>query len=367
MKMLIKSALERKVPEPPQQEEISPDDKELREIIEGLRLSIKVVGCGGGGSNTITRLSNDGIVGAELIACNTDARHLLVTHANRKILLGRKITRGLGAGGDPRMGEQAAKEADEELEKVLHGAHITFITCGLGGGTGTGSAPYVAEIAKKQGSLVMAFATKPFSGEGKMRMENAEEGMRRLSAVADTVVTISNDKLLEMVPKLPINDAFKVLDELLMHSIKAIVELVTKPGLVNLDFNDLRTIVEGGGVSVMGIGDSDAPISERVDEAVNKVLTCPLLEYDISGATGALVKITGGPDMTIAEAERAVELIQKKVSPTTRLIWGAAVEPEMEGRVRVMLVVTGVSSPQIYGKGGPTPPSYGLDDIDMVR
>ncbi len=372
MKSLIDSALTRTgLPEQAQAPSPeSPDDKELMELIEGLKLSIKVFGCGGGGSNTMTRLMNEGVVGAELIACNTDARHLLNTHAHKKILLGKKVTRGLGAGGEPTMGEQSAREAEEDIKKALAGAHIVFIAAGMGGGTGTGSAPIIAQLAKQAGAMVIAFVTKPFRGEGHKRMEEAETGLARLSAVADTVVVISNDKLLEMAPKLPLNQAFLVLDELLMDSMKSIIELVTKPGLVNLDYNDLKTIIDGGGVSVMGLGESDASGGERVDEAVNAVLNCPLLEYDIRNATGALVKITGGPDMTLAEAEKVAEIIQSKVNPNTRLIWGAAVEPDMKGTVKVMLVVTGVTSKQIVGRTDRASlqfPGRAQTGLDIVR
>jgi cell division protein FtsZ len=347
-----------------------PDDKELREIIDGLKLSIKVFGCGGGGSNTITRLMDTGVVGAELIACNTDARHLLSAHSHKKILLGKRLTKGLGAGGLPQMGEQSAREAEEELKKALQNAHIVFIACGLGGGTGTGSAPIVAQLAKQTGAMVIAFATKPFKGEGRQRMEEAEMGLSRLTAVADTVVVISNDKLLEMAPKLPLDKAFLVLDELLMDAIKSIIELVTKPGLVNLDYNDLKTIIDGGGVSVMGLGECDTPGGNRVDEAVGEVLKCPLLEFDIRNATGVLVKITGGPDMTLAEAERVAEIILSKVDPATRLIWGASVEPDMESAVKVMLVVTGVTSKHIMGRTdrrGLQPVGRPAPGLDLVR
>jgi cell division protein FtsZ len=270
------------------------------------------------------------------------------------------------------MGEQSARESEEEFKKALQGAHIVFIAAGMGGGTGTGTAPVVAQLAKQAGAMVIAFVTKPFKGEGKRRMEEADMGLARLSAVADTVVTISNDRLLEMAPKLPLNQAFLVLDELLMDSMKSIIELITKPGLVNLDYNDLKTIIEGGGVSVMGLGESDAPGGERVDEAVNAVLNCPLLEYDIRNATGALVKITGGADMTLAEAEKVAEIIGSKVNPNTRMIWGAAVEPEMKGTVKVMLVVTGVTSKQLVGRSDRTALQYSAGrpqpgGLDMVR
>ncbi|MEM4263037.1 MAG: cell division protein FtsZ, partial [Thermoplasmata archaeon] len=215
----------------------NPEDEELQKILQGLRTNIKIIGCGGGGCNTINRLAETGVVGAELIASNTDAQHLLIIKANKKVLLGRRVTRGLGAGAIPQVGEEAAREAEDELKQVIQGADIVFITCGLGGGTGTGAAPFVAQLSKEAGILTVAICTYPFKAEGLIRMENAEWGLERLRNIADTVIVVPNDKLLELVPKLALNAAFKVADEVLMRAIKGITEVVTKPGLVNLDFN----------------------------------------------------------------------------------------------------------------------------------
>lgn len=324
------------------------DDAELEELLKSITLTIKVVGCGGGGSNTITRLMEEGVRGAELIACNTDAVHLRQVHANRKILLGRQTTRGLGAGAIPQVGEKATREAEPELKKVVDHADIVFITCGLGGGTGTGSAPIVAQLAKEAGALTIAFATKPFAAEGKARQDNAEHGLNRLRAVADTVVTIPNDKLLEMVPDLPINAAFKIVDELLNHSIKGLIEMVTKPGLVNLDYNDLRTIMSHAGIAVVGIGECSEK-DNRARKAVEEAITSPLLEYDVSQASGVLLKVTGGPDMTLQEAQEVAALIGNKVSKNARIIWGASVEPEYQGKISVMIVLTGVTGDELTG------------------
>lgn len=370
MKNLLERALGREgppIPEHLQQHiELSPDDKELADIVEGLTLSIKVIGCGGGGSNTVSRLMEEGVKGTELIALNTDARHLITVHSHRKILIGKKKTRGLGAGGDPTIGEESAREEEEELKKILSNSQIVFITCGLGGGTGTGSAPYVANLAKQAGALTIAFATRPFKGEGSNRGNLGQAGLERLASVADTVIAISNDKLLELSPKLPLNKAFLVMDELLMNAIKAMIELITKPGLVNLDYNDLRTVMEGAGVSMIGIGSSSEP-GERAELAVKDVLSCPLLEYDISTATGALIKVSGGPDMTLQEAEKAAELIQAKINPNARIIWGAGVEPGLEGLVRVMLVVTGVKSKDIIGRDSQPVSAGGRLGVDQVK
>ena len=323
-------------------------DEELERILAGLKTNIKIVGCGGGGSNTVDRLVESGILGAELYALNTDAQHLLTVHAPHKILIGRRSTKGLGAGALPQVGEEAAREADEEIRDALTGADIVFVTCGLGGGTGTGSAPYVASVAKEMGALAIAICTSPFRAEGSIRMENAEYGLEKLRSVADTVIVIPNDRLIDLVPRLSINAAFKVADEVLMRSIKGITEVVTKPGLVNLDFNDIRTIMKGGGVAMIGLGESEG--EERAIEAVNEAIDSPLIDVDVSEATGALINVTGGPDMSVAEAEQVAEVVQSRISSNARIIWGAAVDPELEGMIRVMIVITGVKSNQMFSR-----------------
>ena len=323
------------------------EDEELERILQGLKTSIKIIGCGGGGSNTINRLAEAGIVGAELYAANTDAQHLLMTRAPHKILLGRRVTRGLGAGALPQVGEEAAREAEEELKAALKDADIVFITCGLGGGTGTGSAPFVAQIAKEHGALTVAICTWPFAAEGAIRAENAEWGLERLRTIADTVIVIPNDRLLEIVPKLSVNAAFKVADEVLMRSIKGITEVVTKPGLVNLDFNDIRTVMKSGGVAMIGLGESDDDDAAVV--AVNEAISSPLIEMDIREATAALVNVTGGPGMTVTQAEQVAEVLQSKISPGARIIWGAAIDETLEYTIRVMVVITGVRSKHILG------------------
>ena len=323
-------------------------DEELERILAGLKTNIKIVGCGGGGSNTVDRLVESGILGAELYALNTDAQHLLTVHAPHKILIGRRSTKGLGAGALPQVGEEAAREADEEIRAALAGADIVFITCGLGGGTGTGAAPYVASVAKEMGALAIAICTSPFRAEGSIRMENAEYGLEKLRSVADTVIVIPNDKLIDLVPRLSINAAFKVADEVLMRSIKGITEVVTKPGLVNLDFNDIKTIMRGGGVAMIGLGESDG--EDRAVEAVNEAIDSPLIDVDVTNATGALINVTGGPDMSVAEAEQVAEVVQSRISSNARIIWGAAVDPELEGMIRVMIVITGVKSNQMFSR-----------------
>jgi len=323
------------------------EDEELQRILLGLKTNIKIIGCGGGGSNTINRLAEAGIIGAELYAANTDAQHLLMTRAPHKILLGRRVTRGLGAGALPQVGEEAAREAEEELKAALKDSDIVFITCGLGGGTGTGSAPFVAQIAKEQGALTIAICTWPFAAEGAVRGENAEWGLERLRTVADTVIVIPNDRLLQIVPKLSVNAAFKVADEVLMRSIKGITEVVTKPGLVNLDFNDIKTIMKSGGVAMIGLGESDD--DDAAIAAVNEAINSPLIEMDISAATAALVNVTGGPSMTVTQAQQVAEVIQSKISSGARIIWGAAIDETLDKTIRVMVVITGVRSKHILG------------------
>ncbi len=339
----------------------SEDDEELRKILEGLKTKIVIVGCGGGGSNTVNRISEEGISGAELVAANTDAQHLLTTKAKRKILLGMRTTRGLGAGALPKRGEDAAKEAEEKIRDVVNGADIVFVTCGLGGGTGTGSAPFVASAAKEAGALTIAVCTYPFKAEGISRAQNAEWGLKRLRGIADTVIVIPNDKLLELAPRLSLNAAFKVADEILMRSIKGITEIITKPGLVNLDFNDLKTIMKGSGVAMIGLGESDS--DNRAEDAVNEAINSPLIDVDISEGKSALVNVTGGPDMTVSEAEKVAEIVQNKISKDARIIWGAAIDPSLEHTIRVMVVITGVKSKEILGPEQSREGKFGVDVI----
>lgn len=324
------------------------EDEELRRVLANLRTNIKIVGCGGAGCNTINRVVEEGIVGADIFALNTDAQHLLTIHAPHKILIGRRATRGLGAGSVPQIGEEAAREVEDDIRSSMMGSDIVFVTCGLGGGTGTGSAPVVARIAKELGALTIAIVTQPFSAEGVVRMQNAEYGLDKLQEHTDTVIVIPNDKLLEIVPRLPLNAAFKVADEILMRSIKGITEIITKVGLVNLDFADLKTIMKGGGVAMIGIGEAED--DDRALKAISAALDSPLLEVDIQDATGALVNVSGGENMTVSEAELVAEEIHKRINPQARLIWGAQIDPELRDTIRVMLVITGVKSKQIFGQ-----------------
>jgi len=338
-------------------------DQELEEVLSGLTTTIKVIGCGGAGTNTISRCVASQISGAELIALNTDAQHLLLAEAPSKVLIGRHLTHGLGAGSLPQIGEEAAKESEQDIRGALGHADMVFVTCGLGGGTGTGSSPIIAQIAKESGALTIGVVTLPFSVEGVIRMENAETGLKRLRDICDTVIVIPNDKLLDIVPNLSLNAAFKVADEVLMRSIKGITEMITMPGLVNLDFADLKTVMKRGGVAMIGLGEAEG--ENKAVNAVVEALNSPLLEVDISEATGALVNVTGGEDMTISEAERVVEEIYSRVDPNARIIWGTTVDPNLKRNIRAMLVITGVKSKQILG---PTQKSFEKEEygIDFV-
>jgi len=322
-------------------------DEELRRILESRKAEIKVVGIGGAGGNTISRLMQVGIVGAETIAINTDAQDLLYTDADRKILIGKDITGGLGAGADPNIGGEAAKESKEEIKKALEGADMVFIDCGLGGGTGTGASPVIADISKKVGALTVGIVTMPFAMEGRQRSKNAQEGLENLESVVDTLIVIPNDKLLEIVPDVSILTAFKVADEILVNAVKGIAELITKPGLVNLDFADVRAVMSSGGLAMIGMGESDS--ENRAVESVEKSLSNPLLDVNIEGANGALINVSGGEDVTIKECQEIVEAVNNKINPDAKIIWGAQIDKALGESVRTMLIVTGVKSAQIYG------------------
>lgn len=344
MKDLIKEAVSRG-------ESPSADD-DLEDTIRAHETKVRVVGCGGAGCNTVSRLTEEGVIGAEAIAINTDAQHLLATRAPHKILIGKHLTKGLGAGSLPQVGERAALESEDALRDAIAGVDLVFATCGLGGGTGTGSIPVVSQIAKESGALTIAVTTLPFHVEGAIRMENAKAGLARLREAADTTIVVPNDKLLDVAPNLPMQKAFRVVDEVLMRSIKGITELITKPGIVNLDFADLRTIMRGGGVAMIGIGEAEG--QGRCRRAMAEALKNPLLDVDLSKAKGCLVNVVGGESMTIGEAEQAVELIYNRIDPNARIIWGTNVDKRMGSRVRIMIVLTGVQSRQILGprRGG---------------
>jgi cell division protein FtsZ len=323
-------------------------DQELAELLKKQSTRIKVIGVGGGGGNSLSRMREIGIKGGELIAINTDAQDLLYANADQKILIGKELTQGLGAGSNPKVGQEAAKESEMEIKKKLAGSDMIFITCGLGGGTGTGAAPVVAGLAKKQGALTIGVVTLPFTIEGRKRIENAMDGLERMESVVDTLIVIPNDKLLELAPELPLHTAFKIADEILTNAVKGTTELVTTSGLVNLDFADIKSVMVNGGVSLIGMGESDS--QQRAIESVEKAIQNPLLDVDISNAAGALVNIVGGADMSLDECKSIIEAIGERLSPEAKLIWGAQISDDMEKSIRVLLIVTGVKSSQILGR-----------------
>jgi cell division protein FtsZ len=326
---------------------LSKDDEELEKVLANRKARIKVIGCGGAGNNTISRISEIGVTGAEIIAVNTDAQDLLNATADRKLLIGKELTQGLGAGSDPRIGKDAAKESQKEIRESLQDAHMIFITGGLGGGTGTGCMPEIASIAKKLGILTVAVVTLPFEMEGVLRHENAMIGLEELEGLVDTLILIPNDKLIELAPDLPLHTAFKVADEILTNAVKGIAELITKPGLINLDFADIKAVMSSGGIAMIGLGESDT--ENRAVESVEKALNNPLLDVEVSGATGALINVMGGPDMTLDEARTVVENVTQRLDENSKIIWGAQLSPELQNSIRTMLVVVGVKSPQIFG------------------
>ncbi len=320
------------------------------EDLEVPEAKIIVIGTGGAGNNTVTRLMEmGGVYGAETICMNTDKQHLRITKADKKLLIGYELTRGLGAGGYPEVGKESAMESKQEIKELVDGSSLVFLSTGLGGGTGTGSAPVIAEIAKHNGAIVIGVTTMPFNME-KARIVKAEEGLLRMREVSDTVIVIDNNKLVEYCPDLPLNKAFAVADELIATMIKGISETITKPSLVNLDFADIRAIMSNGGVAMIGVGESNT--KNRAEEAVQDALKHPLLEVDYRGASGALLHITGGEDMTLSEVTYIGEAVSENLDPAAQVIWGARIDPDYAGKIRVITVLTGVHSPQILGKIG---------------
>lgn len=356
-KRLIESALSDTVSGSSSSGHVPPgkdDESEIERVANSLDVCIKVVGCGGAGSNTVDRCSASGLNGVELCAMNTDAKHILSVKAARKILLGKVLTRGLGAGAKPEIGEKAAMESEQEIADYLEGAQIVFVTAGMGGGTGTSSSAVVSRLAKARGALTIGVVTLPFRSEGEVRMRNAMEGLARLAKICDTTIVVPNDTLLELVPHLPVQAAFKVADELLVQTISGMTEMLTSAGLVNVDYSDLRTILTEGGVSLIGVGESaSSDGSSRLREAVEDALQSPLLgRMDLRGARGALVRIVGGPDLTIEEAARAAGMVTDSIRHDGRMIWGCSVEPSMEGKVKALLIVTGAQSKYVLVRRG---------------
>ena len=312
------------------------------------KANIKVIGLGGCGCNMTTWLFNKGINGATVYGANTDALHLSVTKADEKILIGKELTRGLGAGGRPMKGREAAKESLVDLKKAVGGADMVFVLAGLGGGTGTGAAPVVAQIAKESGAVVIAVVTMPFESE-RARIDKAEFGLAELREVSDTCIVLDNNRLVDIAGQLPLEQAFAVANELVSTMIKGIVETITLPSLINLDYADVSAIMKNGGVAVIGIGESDA--QDRVTEAVKQALTHPLLDVDYKGASGALIHITCGPDLKLEEFDTIGRTVSENLSPDSNVIIGARISKDFVGKVRVITIMTGVKSPYVLGKG----------------
>jgi cell division protein FtsZ len=323
---------------------VSPDDEELLKFIESAKPKIYIVGSGGSGSNTISRMVDMNIEGATLVAMNTDAQHLVRIKSQRKLLLGKKVTKGLGAGSDPKLGEEATHESKDDIRHILSDSQLVFVTCGLGGGTGTGSVPIIAHEAKEAGALTIGIVTLPFSTEGRARMRSALEGLQKLKRATDTTIIIPNDKLLNIAPDLPLNMAFKVSDEVLANATKGIVEMVTKPGMVNIDFADLRSVLKDSGYAVIGVGESNGvQTKDRAIIAVENTLKSPLLDVDLRTAKKALINIIGGQDLTLREAESIFQEVSSRISDEAMLKWGARIEPDMQkSALKVMVVMGGV-------------------------
>ncbi|RLG52254.1 MAG: cell division protein FtsZ [Thermoproteota archaeon] len=322
---------------------VVPDDKILLEFAEHVKPKIVIIGVGGAGCNTITRLNGIGIEGVETVAANTDVQHLLRSVASRKVLLGKQLCGGYGAGADYRIGEEAAKESSDEIRKIVEKADIVFVTAGLGGGTGTGGAPVIAEVAREMGAVVVGIVTLPFEAEGDRRRSVAQWGLERLSKNVDTLVVIRNDRILEITGELPMHQAFLVADELMARAIKAISDVAQKPALINVDLADLRTILENGGLALMGVGESDS--ENRAMKALQEALENPLFEGDIWGATGAIVHISCGSDFSLDEMGEVLEAVAGILSPEANLIWGVGLEESLKSAVRVLVIIVGVKSP----------------------
>ena len=304
------------------------------------RTVITVLGTGGAGNNTVDRLVQMGAEGIQTIAVNTDAQDLLATHVDRKVLIGKNLTGGLGAGGDPGMGESSAEESKEALATVIEDTEMLFLTCGLGGGTGTGSAPVIGNLARERGVLTVAFVTLPFSEEGLIRWENAQVGLQKLQEAVDTVIVLKNDKLAELFPDLPMAEAFQAGDEILANALRGLSDMVLKKGLINLDFSDVSMVMREGRHAIIGVGESNS--DNRTEDAVRRAVTHPMMEADISGAQSALVHVTGGSDMTLKEARQVLIHVAEKLDASARIVWGVTIDRGLTQTIRVMLIVSGL-------------------------
>ncbi|MGC8993654.1 MAG: cell division protein FtsZ [Candidatus Aenigmatarchaeota archaeon] len=322
-----------------------PEDEEIKKFVEKARVKIKVVGCGGAGNNTISRLMQLG-VNVETIAINTDALDLLYTDANKKILIGKETCKGLGAGADINVGKKAAEEQMEEIKNTIKNTDLLFLTAGLGGGTGSGSIPFVAELAKQMNILTVAIVTLPFIMEGKHRAENARIALEQLEKYVDTLIVIQNERLLEIFPNLSLADAFKFADEILANAVKGIIDVVNKPGLVNVDFADLKTIVKEGKFGVIGLGESSS--EKRAIEAAERAISHPLLNIEVKNGKAALIDIISDPSITVKESQKVVETVASRLNEDAKIIWGVQIDKSLNGKLKTLVVVTGLEKPEYF-------------------
>ena len=323
----------------------NPNFDQSREILPSQNAKIEVIGVGGGGSNAVNRMINSDLEGVSFRVLNTDAQALLQSSAERRVQLGQNLTRGLGAGGNPSIGQKAAEESREELQQALEGSDLVFIAAGMGGGTGTGAAPVVAEVAKQSGALTVGIVTKPFSFEGKRRMRQAEEGIARLAENVDTLIVIPNDRLKDVIAGAPLQEAFRNADDVLRMGVKGISDIITCPGLVNVDFADVRSVMTEAGTALLGIGIGSG--RSRALEAAQAAMNSPLLEAArIDGAKGCVINITGGKDMTLEDMTSASEIIYDVVDQEANIIVGAVVDEAMEGEIQVTVIATGFDTNQ---------------------
>jgi cell division protein FtsZ len=321
-------------------------DADLKKIIEDIQAKILVIGVGGAGNNAVTRLNETGIIGAVTLSANTDAQQLLYSRSHKKMLLGRKLCRGLGAGNDPQIGMEAAEESAETIKEILSKVDMCFIVCGLGGGTGTGAAPVIARIAKNLNVLTVSICTLPFDVEGRIKAQNAKEGLRRLYESSDTTIVVPNEKLIEIAPDLSLKEAFLVADEILIRAVRGLTELINRPGDVNVDFADVRRVLGEGGAAIIGLGESSSS-EDRAKEAVEDALNNPLLEVDIRTAKSVLLNITGGKDLNLKQTEEVIRAVTDQLSNDIIVKFGVLIDPDLQGTIRATIVVSGVQSPYI--------------------
>lgn len=350
--------------------------KDTDRTLEG-NARIKVVGIGGGGQNAVNRMIRTKLRGVEFIAVNTDRQALSHCDAEMRVNIGKKLTRGLGAGGDPRIGQEAAEESRQELAELLKGADMVFLTAGMGGGTGTGASPIIAEVARSNGSLTIGVITKPFSFEGAHRRKNAEDGVARLKDKVDTLIVIPNQRLLDVTDKkVPFQEALKIADDVLRQGVQGISDLIVVPGLINLDFADVKAVMTGTGAALMGIGFGSG--DNRAADAAKDAVASPLLETSIDGAQGILLNITGGPDLTLHEINEAAEIVRGSADKEANIIFGTVIDDKMSGEVKITVIATGfgaglregaeASQPADKAEPAPTQPAYrtfDANDLDI--